>query len=369
MVTLCRYPAEFSGGRIGVVTPYKSQLSLLRSLCAQAFGSSVMAEIEFNTVDGFQGREVDILVLSTVRAAEPSAIHRLNSSSIGFVADVRRMNVALTRARLSLWIIGNARTLQTNENWAALLKDAKDRDLVIPVRRPYGSIFKSFSSKDPATEGPGNAIPGESEHGCQTIKDAVREHKRRVKNASYSLPTNAAISTIGKNNEDQSSKRTKSLVRGVSKDVSSSRRTRDKLISQQGSGGGNPDEKSRNNSEKMTGETQTKLKSTASKDCLESSKCKERKLTTVTGLRSSKGSLEVKDVRDVAKASNQVEMPKHTIVNRKQQRDAVDALLSSALISSRKPESSLKSLPVKRNLSSTSTEDCAIRLPKSRKGT
>uniref|UniRef100_A0A6N2K2U2 DNA2/NAM7 helicase-like C-terminal domain-containing protein n=1 Tax=Salix viminalis TaxID=40686 RepID=A0A6N2K2U2_SALVM len=98
----------------------------------------------FNTVDGFQGLEVGILILSTVRAAdlsssmnglssssigfvadirrmndladERSSMSRLSSSSIGFVADIRRMNVALTRAKLSLCILGNARTLQTNRN-------------------------------------------------------------------------------------------------------------------------------------------------------------------------------------------------------------------------------------------------------------
>lgn len=98
-----RHPSEFVGGRIGIITPYKCQLSLLRSRFSSAFGSSITSDMEFNTVDGFQGREVDILVLSTVRAAGPcSAASGINSSSIGFVADVRRMNVALTRAKLSL---------------------------------------------------------------------------------------------------------------------------------------------------------------------------------------------------------------------------------------------------------------------------
>ncbi|KAK2965465.1 hypothetical protein RJ640_008259, partial [Escallonia rubra] len=143
------YPSEFVGGRIGIITPYKCQLSLLRSRVSSAFGSSVMAEIEFNTVDGFQGREVDILLLSTVRAAKPcSASSRNSSSNIGFVADVRRMNVSLTRAKHSLWILGNARTLQTNDNWSALVRDAEDRNLIVSAKRPYDSIFKSTLEKD-----------------------------------------------------------------------------------------------------------------------------------------------------------------------------------------------------------------------------
>lgn len=107
--------------------------------------------MEFNTVDGFQGREVDILILSTVRAAEdPCSIgsSRVNSlNRIGFVADVRRMNVALTRAKISLWIFGNARTLRTNDSWAALIRDAKDRNLVISVKRPYESMFQEAFMK------------------------------------------------------------------------------------------------------------------------------------------------------------------------------------------------------------------------------
>ncbi|XP_058113518.1 uncharacterized protein LOC131256610 isoform X2 [Magnolia sinica] len=142
-----RYPSEFFGGRIGIITPYKSQLSLLRSRFNNAFGPGATADMEFNTVDGFQGREVDILILSTVRASDQSVkAPGINSRVIGFVADVRRMNVALTRAKLSLWIVGNSRTLETNINWAALLNNAKERDLVISMERPYESILRKQSS-------------------------------------------------------------------------------------------------------------------------------------------------------------------------------------------------------------------------------
>ncbi|MQL85608.1 hypothetical protein Taro_018140 [Colocasia esculenta] len=139
-----RYSSEFASGRIGVITPYKGQLSLLRSRFSNAIGPSITSDIEFNTVDGFQGREVDILLLSTVRASVSDAKEQgNNSSSIGFVADVRRMNVALTRARFSLWIVGNARTLQTNLHWHALVKSSKERNLFMSVSRPYGAIFQN----------------------------------------------------------------------------------------------------------------------------------------------------------------------------------------------------------------------------------
>ncbi|XP_042418637.1 uncharacterized protein LOC122006984 isoform X2 [Zingiber officinale] len=143
-----RYPFEFTSRRIGVVTPYRSQLSLLRSRFSSVFGAEQISDMEFNTVDGFQGREVDILVLSTVRASGSSAeTPKSSSNGIGFVADVRRMNVALTRAKFSLWVVGNARTLQTNVNWAAMIENSKERNLFISVTRPYSSIFtKAVSS-------------------------------------------------------------------------------------------------------------------------------------------------------------------------------------------------------------------------------
>ncbi|PKA56592.1 putative helicase MAGATAMA 3 [Apostasia shenzhenica] len=141
-----RYPSEFTSKKIGIITPYKSQLHLLRSCFSNAFGSSTVYDMEFNTVDGFQGREVDILLLSTVRSSVSSAKSMFSSSSgIGFVADIRRMNVALTRAKFSLWIVGNANTLQTNHHWDALVQNAKERNLFISITRPYDSIFEKGS--------------------------------------------------------------------------------------------------------------------------------------------------------------------------------------------------------------------------------
>ncbi|MFS7974709.1 putative P-loop containing nucleoside triphosphate hydrolase, DNA2/NAM7 helicase, helicase [Helianthus anomalus] len=135
------YPSEFVGGKIGVITPYRSQLSLLRSRFSAAFGSCILDEMELNTVDGFQGREVDVLVVSTVRASSSGTSETNSNGGIGFVADVRRMNVALTRAKHSLWVLGNVRTLQRNKNWGALVKDAKDRNIVLSVEKPYASMF------------------------------------------------------------------------------------------------------------------------------------------------------------------------------------------------------------------------------------
>ena len=59
------------------------------------------------TVDSFQGKQMDVVIMSCVRASQPGL-----QTGIGFVSDIRRMNVAITRAKRALWILGSAATLQ-----------------------------------------------------------------------------------------------------------------------------------------------------------------------------------------------------------------------------------------------------------------
>lgn len=73
-------------------------------------------QVEIETIDGFQGRQKDVVILSCVRASSGA------SSSVGFVADMRRMNVAITRAKRALWVLGNLATLQANDTWAAMIR-------------------------------------------------------------------------------------------------------------------------------------------------------------------------------------------------------------------------------------------------------
>lgn len=80
------------------------------------------SRVEVNTVDSFQGQEKDIIILSTVRARPLGA-----NSDIGFVSSLQRMNVALTRAKESLFLIAHFITLETNEAWRDLIDDAKSR--------------------------------------------------------------------------------------------------------------------------------------------------------------------------------------------------------------------------------------------------
>ena len=107
-------------GKIGIITPYKSQLRELRSRFAQKYGESVLTFVEFNTTDAFQGRESEVIIFSCVRASF--------SGGIGFLSDIRRMNVGITRAKSSLWVLGNSQSLMRGEYWDRLIQNAKTRD-------------------------------------------------------------------------------------------------------------------------------------------------------------------------------------------------------------------------------------------------
>jgi len=91
----------------GVISPYKAQVQYLRQLIRRdAFFKPFHHLIAVNTVDGFQGQERDVIVISLVRAND--------EGQIGFLSDLRRMNVAITRARMKLIILGDASTLTRN---------------------------------------------------------------------------------------------------------------------------------------------------------------------------------------------------------------------------------------------------------------
>ena len=98
---------------IGIISPYRAQTQYLRQLLKRTpFFKPIRKQISVNTVDGFQGQERDIIVISMVRSN--------NEGRIGFLQDLRRMNVAMTRARMKLLIIGNRKTLSKHRFYSKL---------------------------------------------------------------------------------------------------------------------------------------------------------------------------------------------------------------------------------------------------------
>jgi superfamily I DNA and/or RNA helicase len=104
-----------AAGGLAVITPYDAQVRLLRDL----LDAERDAGVEIGTVDGFQGREKEAVIVDVVRSND--------DCELGFLADVRRMNVALTRARRFLLVIGDSATLGAHPYYRDFL-DAIDRE-------------------------------------------------------------------------------------------------------------------------------------------------------------------------------------------------------------------------------------------------
>ena len=89
---------------VGIISPYRTQVQYLRRQIKQKeFFKPYRSLISVNTVDGFQGQERDVVMISLVRAND--------EGQIGFLRDLRRMNVAITRARMKIIILGDASTM------------------------------------------------------------------------------------------------------------------------------------------------------------------------------------------------------------------------------------------------------------------
>lgn len=146
---------EFS---VGIITGYRAQVNAITELliknnftCTTGDGKSYYKSknlcIDVSTVDGFQGQERDVMLISTTRANKHGII--------GFMSDKRRMNVALTRARFSLWVVGNEHTLSKDKIWGRFLSAHFKVDSSKEVSKFYnvGAVveanLKSISNAQP----------------------------------------------------------------------------------------------------------------------------------------------------------------------------------------------------------------------------
>jgi hypothetical protein len=151
------YAPCFVDMSIAIISPYKSQVHFFKNEMqskplfakrnrhgssrgvgggsASGNGSTetqLSLDVEVDTVDGFQGREKDIVFLSTVR-----------TSHVGFLADNRRLNVAITRAKKCLIIVGHEPTLSKDKLWGDMIKDLKDRKCIFTA--PVSGKFSDYS--------------------------------------------------------------------------------------------------------------------------------------------------------------------------------------------------------------------------------
>ena len=125
-----------SSSKVAVITPYAQQCKLLRRSFQDFLGPRYEDSVEVNTVDAFQGREANIVIFSAVRAA--------GSRGIGFLSDVRRMNVALTRAKYFMFVIARCESVVVNPYWFDLVQHARETNAVVRVPMLGSGATASF---------------------------------------------------------------------------------------------------------------------------------------------------------------------------------------------------------------------------------
>lgn len=147
-------------GRVGVITPYRGQISAIKNTLNQVMGQDASKGAVVNTVDGFQGQEKEVIIISCVRgskhakakvqASDSEDIHEdplqyevTRKNEIGFLKDARRMNVAVTRAKSSVVIVGDSQCLSEHSgDWKALIRHCQEQnkfwELVSTSRQPGG---------------------------------------------------------------------------------------------------------------------------------------------------------------------------------------------------------------------------------------
>ena len=122
--------------QIGVITPYEGQRAYIVSYMQRngTLQQKLYADIEVASVDAFQGREKDFIILSCVRSNE--------RQGIGFLNDPRRLNVALTRARYGLVVLGNPKVLSKQPLWNNFLVHFKEQEVL--VEGPLNALKRSM---------------------------------------------------------------------------------------------------------------------------------------------------------------------------------------------------------------------------------
>ncbi len=112
--------------KVAIITPYMQQVFVIKRIFEDKYGLSYNRLVEISTVDAYQGKESEIVILSCVRAASKSV-------GIGFLSDVQRMNVALTRAKHFLFVITRCRTILVNPYWRDFVGFARREQAILKI--------------------------------------------------------------------------------------------------------------------------------------------------------------------------------------------------------------------------------------------
>jgi len=125
---------DISAEDIAVITPYNKQVQLIREglSTARRDNASTISDVKVGTVDSYQGQETDLVIFSGVRSNQ--------MKELGFLRDERRLNVAITRAKKGLIVVGDPLVLRTCKHWSALIDSCSDRGCVLTQKEYYNHI-------------------------------------------------------------------------------------------------------------------------------------------------------------------------------------------------------------------------------------
>uniref|UniRef100_A0A8C3ST80 Senataxin n=1 Tax=Chelydra serpentina TaxID=8475 RepID=A0A8C3ST80_CHESE len=168
---------------IGIITPYSAQKKIIQQELDREFGRTG----EVDTVDGFQGRQKDCIIVTCVRANS-------TQGSIGFLASLQRLNVTITRARYSLFILGRLTTLMENKDWNKLIQDAQRRGAIIKTcdknyKRDAVKILKLKPTLQRPLSYPPTAAPSEKATQVQACLVRQPPESQALGSKGVTLPT------------------------------------------------------------------------------------------------------------------------------------------------------------------------------------
>jgi len=165
---------ENFGTNVGIIALYNEQVKRLRD----RFKKAGHRNVDISTVDGFQGREKEIMFLSCVRGSN-------NEGGLGFLRDERRINVAITRARDALYVVGCGPTLaKHNQMWAKLIDSCKGLGVYIDLerkqkgkkRKASGDVSEEFLKLELDHLG----MTNEEQDAFETLQEKMVTEARRI---------------------------------------------------------------------------------------------------------------------------------------------------------------------------------------------
>mmetsp|Transcript_5810 Transcript_5810/g.17550 ORF Transcript_5810/g.17550 Transcript_5810/m.17550 type:complete len:595 (-) Transcript_5810:1732-3516(-) len=126
---VAKFPDFSERPSVGIIATYQAMIPVVKAKLLSKFDEDFANSVEVLTVDSYQGREKDIILWTTVRTE--------GGNNLGFIRDRNRMNVALTRAKSTLIVIGDKAALRKNELWEDLIKESEKRGEMFDAREPF----------------------------------------------------------------------------------------------------------------------------------------------------------------------------------------------------------------------------------------